>query len=102
MAKHGDPVLGMSGFHFRGGGGGSIEPPKTGGGGVREKGSIDGHHLSVIMKSGPVPNPSVPKQRPTSPPRVGPSKPYPQGVVECPIIRPNSLLSPPQRHIKRS
>ena len=39
------PSLSISGFHLRGGGGGGggIEPPKTGGG-VREKGSIDGHH----------------------------------------------------------
>ena len=35
-----------------GGGGVNRAPKNWGGGGVREKGSIDWHHSSVIMKSG--------------------------------------------------
>ena len=47
-------LLGVAGFQVVGGGG-SIEPPKSGGGGW-EKGSIDRHHQSVLMKSGFSPN----------------------------------------------
>ena len=45
------PPKGHTGFSSEGGGGRSIEPPKSGVG-VREKGSIDRHHQSVIMNTG--------------------------------------------------
>ena len=44
-------VAGHVGFSLPGGGGVN-RSPQNWGGGVREKGSIDGHHYSVIMKSG--------------------------------------------------